>query len=92
MPKSQEIIESNANQILDVLRTNPNVSLRELEKLLSEKRTFPPLTLSMLRQYLNSLNRIGYVQKMGVHDHTYKCLKNTPYIYTPIGWKFNKMR
>jgi predicted transcriptional regulator len=86
MPISQRIVESNANQILEVVQKNPNLSLKELEKILSEKGTFPNMSTSMVRQYMNTLNRAGHIQKKGVHIHTYKCLKDAPFIYTPVCW------
>lgn len=88
--KSIKYVESNANQILEVIRKNPNIPLKQLKESLAQKGTFPNLSASTLRQYLNSLNHRGYIQKMGVHIHTYKCLKDTPYTYTPVGWKYNR--
>jgi DNA-binding HxlR family transcriptional regulator len=88
--KPIQYVESNANQILEVIRKNPNMPLKQIKDTLSKNGTFPNLSTSMLRQYLNSLNRMGYIQKMGVHIHTYKCLKDTPYTYTPVGWKYNR--
>ena len=81
-----QTVESNANTILDIISNNPNITIKELQNQLEKTPTFPNLTRSMIRQYVNALHKAGHIQKKGIHILTYKLLKTTPFKYTPIAW------
>jgi len=87
MGNDPKYVEKNADIILTQIRNTPGITFRELQTKLSETGTFPHLKKTMVLRYLTTLHKEGYIQKTGIHIHTYKSLTDTSFKYVPVALK-----
>jgi predicted HTH transcriptional regulator len=83
-------VETNANLILNLIRENDNITINGLQNVLKRDGNPMNLTCSMIRKYIQTLCKNGYLQKKGIHTHTYTAIKSEPFTYVPVAWNRKK--
>lgn len=77
-------IEKNITIVLNTVRDNPNITMKQLQKKLVDNPNTPSITKTILRTYILHLFKRGFIQKSGVHTRSYKVITNKEYTYSPI--------
>jgi hypothetical protein len=78
-------VELKANIILKMIRKYPLKTQKRLLSLLQvNNKEFRTMKPQMFRNYMTTLQKQGYIQRIGKRFSKYTVVNNTPFTYVPV--------